>query len=368
VQAKNQAGPLEWSLVERAIYGTKVPESGSNGDADKVKKIVFFFKEMYGAILLRSSASSGGASNKGEPYMQYSYLFPKWSVLRKVAAIRNGCDSDPTGGEDVGEQGTDCPVHELAMKYGVCPSLEGIIKNRPAIKRVEMQTEEVAEWFTEAGAGGYPASGEFVESLYAVNGNPTAEITEIKGKLKRVVDHYCDATALAAFTRYHTRLAAIVEDHLALNEHVTSADKAKVLSLVIRGSDQLQLAQADVAASAPIESISTGVMQAKDRKAAGYTSAVAEANQDTQRRASYTGALVSYGGPTYLSIAPRRRRRGFRRRHHPLDPGRRGEPGRHDHPGAQLVAVAVPSRRGGPATGRSPRSGRHRPRPGPCRR
>jgi hypothetical protein len=236
--------------------------------------------------------------------MQYIYLFPKWSVLRKVAAIRNGCDSDPTGGEDVGEQGTDCPVHELVMKYGVCPSLEGIIKNWPAIKRGDMQTEEVAEWFTEAGAGGYPVSGEFVEALYAVNGNPTAEITEIKGKLKRVVDHYCDATAIAAFTRYHTRLAAIVEDHLTLNQQITSADKAKVLSLVNRVSDQLQYAEADFAASAPIEAIGTGVLQAKDRKAAGYTSAVAEANQDAQTEASYTGGLVAFGGPTYLSVAP----------------------------------------------------------------
>jgi hypothetical protein len=57
-----------------------------------------------------------------------------------------------------------------------------------------------------------------------------------------------------------------------------------------------------MAASYPTQTLFIGALQSKDRKAAGYTSSAAESSQATQARASYTGGLTSYGGPTYLAL------------------------------------------------------------------
>jgi hypothetical protein len=149
---------------------------------------------------------------------------------------------------------------------------------------------------------GFFLSGRDINGILALNGTnePKLEGNDATGKMKRVIQDFCDASAISAFTRFHVRMGTIINDHMTLNSQVSSGDKAKVMQLYNRVSQQLELAKMDQAASSGAQNILMGTSIQMDRRntaaaAAAVTGAISMANQG-----AVATSTALFGAPTYF--------------------------------------------------------------------
>jgi len=285
----------EWSLVERAFYGSKLPEGGTLNEGERLKKAVRIFKQLYGDVMITGKNASGGGGDSDDP-LRYMYMFPKYSLKKTVRAMRNGCSSCDAGSCPPGGTKPDnCPLQEdFTRQLGICDALQLILANWEKINDGSMRGQDVQDWWVDASSG-FVLTGRTIKNLLAVNGDPTRASASPSGRMKRVIDAFCDASAVAAVTRINLRFAAAVSDHLAMNQHVTSADKAKLLGLINRFSEQLALAQADVGASFEVENLLTGLSIAHDRRQGGFLASVASAATGEVNNGAQRNGMGSYG-------------------------------------------------------------------------
>ncbi len=292
-----------WSLAERAFYGTNELLDGTDGGKSKAKveKMVRVFREMYGDVVLEDPAAAGAAS-KGEPYLRYVYVFPKFSVQRRIDALRDGCYYCEGSECKLSITGDACPLRELGMTYGICPAASKILKEWDTIlaRGGAGVTSDIVTAWLEASMGG-ALSGRSFRSMLSLTGNDAKSVEEPGGKLRRFLDAWCDASARAAFVRYHTQLSAIFGDHLTLNRQITDADRARMIDLISRVSSALSLSQADEDANASVEAALTGLSVQNDREKASETAAAVAANiNGINNSVSRRGEVSSFGKLTEL--------------------------------------------------------------------
>ena len=187
----------------------------------------------------------------------------------------------------------------MGIKYGIRQSLGLIMKNWENIITGK-GGEEVDQWWLEASAG-FPLTGRVMKSFLGANGDPASSVDDPKGRLKRLIFPFAQASAVAAFTRYHSLFASVVNDHLTLNQNITSAEKAKLYSLMNRVTQQLELAQADVTASYPVENLINGASIAFDRRTMSNMAAATQAAQAGADRAEHQDEQFAFGGVTYFN-------------------------------------------------------------------
>lgn len=286
-----------WSLVERAFYGTKLPEGGPLNEGQRLQKSVRIFKQLYGDIMLtpKKPDEKEAQDDKDDP-LRYMYMFPKYSIQRTVRALRNGCSSCDAGSCPPGGTKPDnCALpDDFSRELGICDALQLILANWEDINSGKMRGDDVRDWWIEASSG-YVLTGRTIKNLLAINGDPTRLVNAPNGRMKRVIDAFCDASAVAAVTRINLRFASQVADHLAMNQQVTSAEKARLLGLINRYSEQLALAQADVGASFEVENLLTGLSIAHDRRQGGFLASVASAATGEVNNGAQRNGMGSYG-------------------------------------------------------------------------
>lgn len=291
----------KWSLVERVFKGTKELKSGDNNEKERIEKGIRGFKEMYGDVVMQMHGQETQGSSE-EPWLQFVYQFPKYSVQRRIAALRNGCHYCEGGNCKISDQGTACPLQELGLEKGICPSIAFLLKHWEEINRRDnpRRDSEVIKAWLEASLGRM-LDGRIIQNLLVLNGSDPAKIEEPDGKTKRFLDAWCDASAIAAFTRYHVRLSAAMADHLALNRQITDRDKALLSSLLSRVSEELSLSQADENANYTVEAALSGLSIEADRQKASVMSAAVAANIQGQNNASSrSGEVSSFGAIAQL--------------------------------------------------------------------
>ena len=81
------------------------------------------------------------------------------------------------------------------------------------------------------------------------------------GQRNRYIDAFCDASAVAAFKRFHLRMRAVGLDHLTMNMTITPQQKSMMQRLIDRVSENLQMAETDAAASARLELMNENIRQ-----------------------------------------------------------------------------------------------------------
>ncbi len=81
------------------------------------------------------------------------------------------------------------------------------------------------------------------------------------GQRNRYIDAFCDASAVAAFKRFHLRMRAVGLDHLTMNMTITPQQKSMMQRLIERVSENLQMAETDAAASARLELMNENIRQ-----------------------------------------------------------------------------------------------------------
>lgn len=91
------------------------------------------------------------------------------------------------------------------------------------------------------------------------NGDDTFEP---EGDFRRWLESFCDASAIAAFKKYHYHLMALVEDHLTLNQRITEWERAKARSFMERVTRQIALAEMDADSSIKADQLLAGLRNA----------------------------------------------------------------------------------------------------------
>ena len=188
------------------------------------------------------------------------------------------------------------------MEHGICPAISMILKEWDTILQnggSGVSADIVTAWI-EASMGG-ALSGRSIKNMLSLTGNDSKSVEEPGGKLKRFLDAWCDASARAAFVRYHTQLSSIFGDHLTLNRQINDGDRARMIDLIGRVSSTLSLSQADEDANASVEAALTGLSVQNDREKSSETAAAVAANiNGINNAASRKGEVSSFGKLTEL--------------------------------------------------------------------
>ena len=314
----------KFSVVDRVFYGTKTPDGGKGNAKQEVEKKVKAVKEVHGEVILEDPDESfvGPPAPDSEPSLRYVFQFPKFSVERRIAALRNGCAYCESPPCKISEKGTACPLEELGLKYGICPAISEILKDWDKInaaKNPQRDAETIRKWI-EASMG-HSLTGRAIKAMVYLDELHRKNVPEAGGKLKRFLDAWCDASAVRAFTRYHTEFQARMNDHLTLNRQVTERDKAQLIGLMSRVSEQLSLSQADEGANYTVESVLTGLSVAHDRSlASSMSAAVASDIQGQANAQSRSGEVSSFGRLSELYVGDGAGNAGGRAAGRTMDP------------------------------------------------
>ena len=276
--------------LQAGIGGLGGGGGGGGDEKEKVKKVAKAFREMYGDYEIKSE----------EGKATYKYKFPKYSMPEKIAAFRNGCQSCKDGLCTTDHQ-MSCPMTGQFLKYGICPAIEEIFKDWEEILKAEQQGEQgLDRWkdiWVEASLGIPLASRDimgFISLLYP-EGKRSVPKDKIKGEMRRVVDMWCDASAVAAFRSFHTRFRSIMLDHLALNANANPDDRARLIGLVDRIGGQLSLGEMDAKGNYMAAQMLQGVGMHYDRKMHSYVATMAQATRSHVDNIAQMAGDVSFG-------------------------------------------------------------------------
>jgi hypothetical protein len=114
------------------------------------------------------------------------------------------------------------------------------------------------------------------------------------GEFGRWLDGFCDAAAFSGFKKYHFRMSAIVEDHIAMNFKATESEKRKMRELMGRVSTDINLAEADRGASEVADRMVEGLNMAATRQKVTQVAAGAEALDGQRENREMSGSIKNW--------------------------------------------------------------------------
>ena len=289
-----------WTLAERAFYGVSDDESES-----KLKSRVKEFKLLFGDVVLKGATEGGGTGT-----FHYATQMPKASPQKIVSMYKNRCyHSGGPAAADLKEHGTDCHLEEetrFKVKCGICPSLMLIMENWDKILKKEPVNTECGDkdrlWM-EASFG-HPINGRDIKQFLAINGDPSANLDsgEEKELGARVIESWCEASAIAAASRLYAMKKAASVDHVILTNHLTETEKAQFLRLVNRYGEYLAMAQLDANSKLATTALATGASILYDRGRLGYSmSAMAKAHTQSVN-AAQSGHMQGWGASSQVNV------------------------------------------------------------------
>lgn len=310
-----------WSLTERVMYGTKRPQGEKKS---YVETIVEYFKQIYGDYQIASPTQNPEHSGSGQPGSVVRALeFPQLSPAQAIWIIRNGppgknseevCGKTEGGGagglgnpsgidvpsEGCHDDGTGmviCPITGQKITKGICPALVHIVRFGAPLTAAEK--EDLKPYWVEASLGKI-LTGRDIENIRRLAGiNHMGRLPDdfkIEGDIRRFIQSFSDASAVAAYKRLHARMKSIALDHMALSTVATAADKADLSRLMDRVSDYLALAEYDAEANYYAANHLTGGAIAGDRGRASDYAAGAVAAGAAQSNQSMGSSMTVFGG------------------------------------------------------------------------
>lgn len=346
------------SLVDRVFWGEWPPLQGN--DQDYVKDLRDLVKVVYGDLLLFGGGDEAlsatpqdnqgilgadakqvntfliGSDGATDPKrVIQSIRYPRLSVPQLVNMFRDGCYATPQCGPDVSREQCDalianspgkaCPMTGMKITYGICPALKQLIV-ASSVKDEELGTvgvkplpgggtarDALNSMYVEASLGtpvtnldiiNFREFGDLGSTSSTLKRpcNPdeeSADSTECwtpTGELRRVINSFCDSSAIGVVRRLHVRLKTLVLDHLALNQKATDREKQQMLALVDRVGSLLSLAEADVRASYMAQAALQGLSVAGSRKRELQNGAAREASNAGVSNGSTFSAGGGFGG------------------------------------------------------------------------
>lgn len=282
-----------YTLAERAWFGV-----GENDGADGVlTKNMKAFKAIYGDVVVTTEGAKGQASNGQEPHIAYLYQLPQAGIPELVGMFKDKCNYNPDLDNSIGNQGI-CKdlAQDFKVEFGVCPALFEIFKNWKSIISGQGSTQDIGKAWAEASMG-HPLDGRIIKEFLAINGDPVTELPpgEEKATLSRVIDAYCEASAISALVRLHSRFASMTEDHLLLNRTLNTSEKQQLQTLVNRFGSYLALAEADTNSKYKAEASLAGVSIQFDRRMTGLLASTSQANLNWQNYVAQSSGYTAIG-------------------------------------------------------------------------
>ena len=255
------------------------------------------FKAIYGDVVLTTEGAKGGSSKSGqEPHLAYLYQLPEAGIPELVGMFKDKCNFNPSLDNSIGNQGI-CQdlARDFKVEYGVCPALFEIFKNWKSIIS-DGSASDLGKIWAEASMG-HPLDGRIIKQFLAVNGDPVTELPpgEEKATLSRVIDSYCEASAVSALVRLHSRFASMVEDHLLLSRTLNTSEKQQLQTLVNRFGSYLALAEADTNSKYKAEASLAGISMQFDRRMTGLLASTSQANLNWQNYVAQSSGYTAIG-------------------------------------------------------------------------
>ena len=119
-----------------------------------------------------------------------------------------------------------------------------------------VSNQEFSKRWVEASLG-HELNGRNISEFLSLNGSErtSTDTNDLNLTQARVVESFCDASAIAALTRLHVGYKAQIMDFLVLNNSITAQQKNQMLALMDRVSQYLALAEADTASKYNVEAL-----------------------------------------------------------------------------------------------------------------
>lgn len=294
-----------WSLLKRIFYGFKEP-SASQGKASFVTKALNEATWLYGDVRMSSCPDRQVCDQKLE------FINPDLNVSDKIKIFRDGPPEGCTAGT------LACPITAVEITAGICPAIKSLMCLWPHTQRNDAIMREL---WVQSSLGKLLTSSD-IENMHIMlerlSGSlkdepfcrPAYEIEtdtriprgyNIKmdawkpgGEFGRWLDGFCDAAAFSAFKKYHYRMSAVVEDHIAMNLKATDGEKRKVRELMGRVSSDINLAEADRGASDVSDRMVEGLNMSATRQKVTQVAAGAEALDGANGNRRMTGSIKSW--------------------------------------------------------------------------
>jgi len=223
--------------------------------------------------------------------------------------FKNRCahaDGKPIPIRESGKQGDGCGLGDMeenkfGVKCGICPSLARLLENRAATLRNDKGTlntdcGDLGELWTQAQLG-HPLNGRELQSFLKLLGDLSEAKPDLqKAEFARVVDSWCESSAVAAAARTFASARAVAADVVVLSNQLADHEKAQFLGLAERYKEIFALAQMDANARLAATATITGVSIFADRgDAASMATAQATSNQASVSN-SAAGGSATFGG------------------------------------------------------------------------
>ncbi len=196
-----------------------------------------------------------------------------------------------------------CSALGTAMKWGICPSINNLIKYEKDNTLTALADgtytgslavptgyanwpQAIIQMWSEASMGGVLLSRADVTAM--------AEISDTN-EGQRLIAAFCDTSAVEAFRRLHRKVHSLANDMLAANRKTTKAEKEQFVSLMQRVDDQLIAGKED--SYSKVDDIILALEMQKDRKREALRSSLVATGNAAERRARRVGGLFhNFGG------------------------------------------------------------------------
>lgn len=349
---RSLVGGEGFSLVDRVFMGVTVPngkvsfdsttalERGRDNNYDAGVALTDFstmIRSLYGDILFTPKygiPSGPGVNGPSTGKLTIKMASPLLSVQQWVMAIRNfsevkeaqpynrlinGFGRTADAGDNCYWEANEgmwlryCPSFGSSIRWGIEPALRQLIKlekdnslndfssSTAAYSYTDPEgktstyaktnggtfsrKEAVTQMWIEASLGGVMLSRADLSAMAELEGTSDGE---------RIIESFCDTSAVEAVRRLHRKMVALSNDMLTANRRANNSEKNDVLSLIKRVDDQLK-AGADDSRSKVDELLLALDMQRDRRREALRSSLVATGNA-SGRSAGRGLAHRSFGG------------------------------------------------------------------------
>jgi hypothetical protein len=245
--------------------------------------------------------------------LKIEYKFPQYSVHDKIRLFRDGLPDNGTG--DICRRpavaGTGCPITGVPIDQGICPAIKEILTLWPVLPA---DMDHVKELWVQASFGRFLTADD-IQNMFVMMQSPVGSLrgkdfradatwNSVNQRFMRWLSVYCDASAVAAFKKYHYRMMSIVEDALRINQKASDYEKERVRDLMSRITSDIQLAESDVEASAVSSRVLSGSDVETDRTKMMNQAATVEAAVAARQNAQTLEGLVSFNGVYMNPAAP----------------------------------------------------------------
>ncbi len=293
------------------------PSQTATDRAEFVRKFVDMFRILYGDIYFEiPDEAQPGVNTSAGTTPKFRYHYPPLSVAQFIELIEIGpeefklkhdddgvCDPDEPTSADF--EAIYCPITMEKLKYGICPALKYLVDPERWDSAKTLSGYNGPTWNYEVlGAGPDGEYGTFDDPGRGVAdnvgvGDAQSEADNLQNKEKllnlwveaslgmvlsardvynirkigdndpgrqiRWIESFCDASAVGAFRKLHSRMKSIALDHLTLNLKATFQDKEQVRRLMDRVGEYLMLAELDVGGQREPEALLVGISVERDK-------------------------------------------------------------------------------------------------------